>query len=198
MPQQISMPISDPIKRAEYNREYQKKNRERLYKKHREWVEKNREKQIAYHKEYNREWYKKNKEEHDARGKVWGQKPENKKKRVQYVQKYVSKHKEQVRENGLRYNQTTKGRFRFVQNNATKRKKDFTLSIEEYTNIVSRPCAYCGDVGKVGVDRIDNSIGYTKENSTSCCKMCNYMKNKHSVMDFLSHIKKIYLHNKLS
>ena len=83
------MSIKDPIKRAEYNREYQKKNRERIYKKHREWIEKNEEKQKEYHHEYNKDWYQKNKEAHGARGKVWGQNPENKKKRVQYVQKYV-------------------------------------------------------------------------------------------------------------
>lgn len=190
------MPIKDAKKRAEYNREYQKKNRERIYKKHREWIEKNKEKQRKYHRDYNQEWYKKNKEIHDAQGKVWDQNPENKKKRVLYVQKYTQKNKDKVYSYGHSYNRTIAGFYRLYKSRAKKTEKCFELTPQEFSTIVSSPCVYCGETEKrIGVDRIKNEIGYTKENSTPCCKMCNYMKNKHSVTDFLSHITKIYEHN---
>lgn len=190
------MPNKDPIKRAEYNREYQKKNREKIYKKHREWVEKNRDKLLAYHRDYNIEWYKKNKEKHDARGKVWDKDPENKKKRVLYVQKYVSKNKEKVYSYGHSYNRTVAGGYRAYRNGAARKGNEFVLSIDEFASLTSKPCKYCGEAKlRIGVDRIDNTKGYTIKNSAPCCKLCNYMKNKHSVTDFLSHIKKIYKHN---
>jgi hypothetical protein len=45
-----------------------------------------------------------------------------------------------------------------------------------------------------GVDRKDNELGYTKENSVSCCEMCNRMKMKISFTDFLEQVKRIYEH----
>ena len=43
-----------------------------------------------------------------------------------------------------------------------------------------------------GVDRVDNNIGYTLENSVSCCSWCNSMKNILPVNEFLNKIKKIH------
>ena len=46
-----------------------------------------------------------------------------------------------------------------------------------------------------GIDRIDNNIGYTNENSVPCCKTCNFAKNILSESQFYLWIKKIYEHN---
>lgn len=90
---------------------------------------------------------------------------------------------------------------------AKKRNLEYNLSEEQFTELVTGKCFYCGDKftnsvkgqGKTsgdfhytGIDRIDSSKGYTKENSVSCCWMCNNMKNTTHIDDFLSHIKKIY------
>lgn len=70
------------------------------------------------------------------------------------------------------------------------------LSLEDFSGIVATPCAYCGESEKrIGIDRIDNTKDYTKENSAPCCKTCNYMKKTMSVQDFINHIKKIFLYN---
>ena len=54
------------------------------------------------------------------------------------------------------------------------------LSEEEYKELMQQPCTYCGFLdekkGFGGVDRMDSSKGYTKENCVSCCKKCNFMK----------------------
>ena len=43
-----------------------------------------------------------------------------------------------------------------------------------------------------GIDRIDSTKGYSKDNCVSCCKMCNIMKNKFSKEDFLNKVESIY------
>jgi hypothetical protein len=54
---------------------------------------------------------------------------------------------------------------------------DFELTDDEFADMVSRPCAYCGGgAGSNGVDRMDNSEGYALDNCTPCCAECNYMK----------------------
>lgn len=36
-----------------------------------------------------------------------------------------------------------------------------------------QPCIYCGDTRNIGLDRIDNSKGHTKDNVVPCCYECN-------------------------
>ncbi len=45
-----------------------------------------------------------------------------------------------------------------------------------------------------GVDRYDNSMGYTLANSKPCCTFCNNAKHKYSISEFLSKINKIQRH----
>ncbi len=50
------------------------------------------------------------------------------------------------------------------------------LTLEQYTDIVSKPCFYCAwpisKFGK-GMDRIDNFKQYVMGNVVPCCSMCN-------------------------
>ena len=48
------MPYKDPIKRKEYHKQYSIKNKEKINKKNKKWIEKNKEYYLNYHKEYNR------------------------------------------------------------------------------------------------------------------------------------------------
>lgn len=43
-----------------------------------------------------------------------------------------------------------------------------------------------------GIDRIDSSIGYTKENTVPCCKFCNCAKNTMSVDEFKNWATRLY------
>ena len=49
-----------------------------------------------------------------------------------------------------------------------------------------------GDYIYNGIDRLDNSVGYTKENCVPCYKMCNYAKNKFTMEEFLIWINRVY------
>jgi len=72
---------------------------------------------------------------------------------------------------------------------ARKRNLPWELPDEQFRRITSSPCFYTGkkpatesvaDSGEIyvynGVDRVDNSLGYTVENCVSCCAEINMMK----------------------
>lgn len=63
----MKMPFKDPIKKKEYDREYLRKNRERINERSREYHRKNREKYLKWRGEY----YQKNKEKICKRIKKW-------------------------------------------------------------------------------------------------------------------------------
>jgi len=46
-----------------------------------------------------------------------------------------------------------------------------------------------------GIDRLDSNLGYTEQNTVSCCKNCNFAKNTMSENDFYLWIKRIYEYN---
>jgi hypothetical protein len=46
--------------------------------------------------------------------------------------------------------------------------------------------------GWKGIDMVDNNIRYTKENSVSCCKLCNNMKRDSDMDDFVKYCKNIF------
>jgi hypothetical protein len=82
---------------------------------------------------------------------------------------------------------------------------EFSLTREHAIRLFQSPCAYCGrDPSKItrirgangqvrwnGIDRYDNLIGYTIENSVSCCEICNLLKGPMDGDRFLSHIRRI-------
>ena len=76
--------------------------------------------------------------------------------------------------------------------NAKSRGLEFSISLEDLIGLWGLPCTYCGKpIETVGIDRIDNSKGYTKDNITSCCKVCNRMKLEYSTEFWISHIRQI-------
>lgn len=98
------------------------------------------------------------------------------------------------------------------QSSAKTRSIDFNLSKEEYVELVKKDCFYCGEEPPVkqphrgkkyyvgvpvpynGIDRIDNTKGYEKQNCVPCCTKCNYMKSDMDVSSFTKHILKITNH----
>lgn len=52
-----------------------------------------------------------------------------------------------------------------------------TMTFDQYISLVSNAsCIYCAGTlpeQGVGLDRIDNALGYTFDNSVPCCTLCN-------------------------
>ncbi len=82
----------------------------------------------------------------------------------------------------------------------------FTITELEFRKMFSQDCAYCGDpptqdgcgVVRNGIDRVDNALGYTKENTVPCCAMCNYLKKDYALSDFYVKIEKLHLRSPLN
>jgi len=86
-----------------------------------------------------------------------------------------------------------------------ERKLDWEIGKEEFSRITKKNCNYCGikpnQVQKFGknsryvyngIDRVDNTLGYTTENVVACCKICNFAKRTLSVDEFHDWAKRLY------
>jgi len=71
---------------------------------------------------------------------------------------------------------------------AANRNLCFNITRDEFNNVINRPCYLCGYAGIVGIDRKNNTVGYTIDNCQPCCSTCNRMKGD---LDFDVFIKKI-------
>lgn len=89
---------------------------------------------------------------------------------------------------------------------ARSRGYEFNLTQEEFNRITIEPCFYCGNPPSMekksryssaiinGIDRKDNSKGYSFGNCVPCCTRCNLMKLYSDSGDFLGHISRIFYH----
>lgn len=113
--------------------------------------------------------------------------------------KYLAKHKaknptrakERAREGTRVFRTTPKGMLSSALGGAKKRGLVFDLTLEYITHFLwKKPCHYCGDEA-LGIDRVDNTVGYTPGNSVPCCKTCNLMKYQYTAEDFLRKCRQI-------
>ena len=84
--------------------------------------------------------------------------------------------------------------------NANYKNLEFTITIENFNEIVKNPCYYCGILqpkGFNGIDRKDQTKGYILDNCVSCCKICNYIKGSLNDDIFVRRIEHILKYNKL-
>lgn len=90
------------------------------------------------------------------------------------------------------HNHSMLGKYRQYKHGALRRGYEWSISIEAFTNFWNTNCYYCGDlIDGVGIDRKDNTQGYTESNSVPCCKMCNEMKLDYTSDAWVEQMKKI-------
>ena len=93
---------------------------------------------------------------------------------------------------------------------AKSRNLEMSLSLEDVLELRKQDCYYCGQspnqITKTirgsdsehvlihnGIDRINSSIGYRKDNCYTCCSVCNTMKMDLTIGEFFSQVEKIAL-----
>lgn len=86
-----------------------------------------------------------------------------------------------------------------IKYKATKRGKEWRLSHEQAFSLISKQCTYCGfepnwPDNRVGIDRVNNDVGYQIDNCVSCCFTCNSAKGVMSYEDFKEWVLKVYKH----
>lgn len=92
-----------------------------------------------------------------------------------------------------------------IRGGAIRRGYSFELTFSEYLIIAVQNCNYCGEppsreikrgnaayafIGN-GIDRVNNSDGYTLTNSVACCSICNRAKHTLSAEEFREWIRRI-------
>lgn len=101
---------------------------------------------------------------------------------------------------------------------AKKKNIDFEFSKEQFIELTQNNCYYCGRkprttigliTGKTkkrnrngefiynGIDRVDSSKGYTKDNCVTCCEICNKAKRDLSQIEFLQWIEDLIKYRKI-
>jgi 5-methylcytosine-specific restriction endonuclease McrA len=94
--------------------------------------------------------------------------------------------------------------YRSVSRARPGKRREWSLSIEQFKEIVTGPCRYCGTppsrpthVGgemRHGIDRVDNARDYEPGNCVPCCTTCNLMKGDRTVAEFIEHVGRIHSH----
>ncbi len=103
---------------------------------------------------------------------------------------------------------------RYIRN-AMNDGKEFSLSIEQFIEIISKNCAHCGFeprpfnavikqkkltedekkeywVNANGIDRLNSESGYIEGNVAPCCKDCNYAKRNMTLSEWNGYLNRIY------
>lgn len=90
---------------------------------------------------------------------------------------YNEKNREVLSVKGRTYRFTLNGKYATSRAGARSRNLPWDLTLEEFTSFWQKPCAYCShDIETIGLDRIDNALGYSLENVRPCCSVCNYVR----------------------
>jgi hypothetical protein len=107
------------------------------------------------------------------------------------------------------YGAIRNGLFLKYKNKSIVRGYEFNLTFTEFDKLIQQDCYYCGQIPEIhpsdlhilreetpfkrnGIDRKDNNLGYTKENSVPCCTMCNFAKLNFSINQFSEWLNRIY------
>lgn len=89
---------------------------------------------------------------------------------------------------------------------AKTRELEWSISMQDYLEIASKSCYYCGSAPTEkkpakswqepiflhGLDRVNNKMGYKKENLVACCKQCNWAKKDLSQKEFIGWVTSVY------
>ena len=94
---------------------------------------------------------------------------------------------------------------------ARRRGYSWDLSDEQAVRLFSSSCVYCGAVPSNvlrsrnntgdfiynGIDRVDNTRGYSPDNVVPCCETCNKAKRAMGEEEFLEWVARVYRHREL-
>jgi hypothetical protein len=100
--------------------------------------------------------------------------------------------------------------YKKLLHSASKRGLVVTISIDEFTKLAEQKCHWCGNdpsISKLrkdgssswasnGIDRLDNSIGYTIDNCVPSCFPCNRAKRDMSLKEWDEYLDRLVNHQR--
>jgi len=179
-------------------------------------VEKNRPKrdQSAYYKKYEqrpevkamRKKYKEDNPEIATKG--WmdyrarqfeNNKEEYLAKNAKNMIKWKAKNPEKVAIAKKKKNANPHYKLQYYKRRAEEDGREWSITDEEALDMFHDKCHFCDSIEATinGIDRVNNSLGYTTDNTVACCSMCNYMKNTLDIVTFLKRCIHIASYNEL-
>jgi hypothetical protein len=208
------MPYKDPEQRKKRQAEYYRENREAQLEYHRAYREANKEminaRQRASHQAHKAERNAKSKAYHEAHRDAmleykrrWRE--ENIESVTEKAKEYRDTHREEIsvrnkawKEKHPERMRSLTSRFSVCRHRAKRFDLPFGLDLAQFDAISSQPCVWCGgwtnmdgDHPYSGLDRIDNDGGYTTGNCQPCCGICNRMRNRLTVDQFIDRMRLI-------
>lgn len=140
---------------------------------------------------------------------IWYQ--NNKDKAMINQNNYRARHREKIREREKTYKNSFNGRLRALLGSSNKyakqRKQEFSITYEDLIELWNLQEGLCSitkipmqlesgtrqnkNYYRISIDRIDNSIGYTRENIHLVCFAVNQMKSDLTMKEFKFWIKTI-------
>lgn len=88
--------------------------------------------------------------------------------------------------------------------NANNKNHAWKINFKQFLFLTKNNCHYCGlepatiltrkqcngNYTYNGIDRLDNSNGYSLDNSVTCCKYCNFLKGTLPIFEWQNKLKK--------
>jgi hypothetical protein len=122
----------------------------------------------------NKKWYAKNKERAKQTGKRWDT------ANADRVASNKAAWRKANPDYGKRRSRMVSARFSRGKSKAKQRGLAWEISLIEFESLSRAACSYCQfalpETG-IGLDRIDNAVGYSLENVVPCCTECNLARN---------------------
>lgn len=121
----------------------------------------------------------------------------NNRKRIREIQrKHYWENLDKYRAKGRLDQSRRRGTLNYKYSEYKKAAKDsnreFSLTKEDFMVYWQKPCFYCGRlIETIGLDRIDNHLGYIETNVIPCCIRCNKMKKDMEYNKFIELCKLI-------
>lgn len=185
----------DKEKAREHAHKYYREHAEERCEKARVYYHKNKEK----YKEYDLKWREKNAERVKELSRLKYEKRKNDPEYKERTRQYNKKHPEyakrqlQYRKDKYHNDPAYRGCLKFYGYKRFDREKNLVPvdsseypTRDEYVRLFMQPCVFCGesDWHKIGLDRIDNSLGHVRGNLQPCCWSCNSKKKNMSIDEF--------------
>lgn len=92
--------------------------------------------------------------------------------------------------NNLHTNKPLVKKFNEYRSRAKSNNIKFTLNLFDFYLLATNSCYSCGNKSEelLGIDRVNNELGYTVKNSRTCCWDCNRLKSNKSLENHADYI----------
>lgn len=111
----------------------------------------------------------------------------------------IEANKKEYYENNKSSIKAIRRKTRYVHLKSAAKRRGISLELTEedyYATVYDKKCSYCGGdlpVAGHGLDRKDNNKGYTLENVTTCCTVCNKIKGTTLNHDEMKEVAKLLI-----